>query len=650
MKKIDIEDIYSFSFLSDIVASPDEKHLVFSRHTACRETNGYMSCLWLMDVDSGKARQLTFEGGERGAKWLDSESIVFAANRGNISKTPKTDFFKLSIKGGEALPLLSIPEKAAGIDFIGGDKYLVSLVKHCEGAEKKSDDEAMDGRDLLVFDEVYFWFNGLGICNKIRNSLAIYDAKFGEYKQITPKYFNTSAYVISPDKTKVAYAGAEYKDLFTNKSGLYIYDIPTGETKTLLPQGQKLTGSICFAGDNRVFGALNDGDYSGQNSRFFLFDLEGGVTALPFVDAEAGGGVGTDCNYGGGQNRKFYGGRLYMTRNVRGDCHLCAMDISSGRDSVVTKECGSVNSFDMAGGKAYMVALRGMCLGEIYALDPATGVEQQLTSFNKEYCGSHEIAMPETFTFVNKDGVELDGYVIKPIGYKKGKKYPAVLEIHGGPKTIFGSVFHHEMQVLANRGFFVFYTNPRGSDGRGEKFAYSTKFLGTKDYEDLMEFTDVVLHRYPDIDAKRVGVTGGSYGGYMCNWIIGHTNRFRAAASQRSISNYVTKLTATDIGTTYDLQQVGASPWESFETVWETSPLKYAHRASTPTLFIQSDEDYRCWMSGALQMFSALKMNGTDSRLALFHGENHELSRSGKPDNRVKRLCEIVGWMEKYLK
>ena len=206
------------------------------------------------------------------------------------------------------------------------------------------------------------------------------------------------------------------------------------------------------------------------------------------------------------------------------------------------------------------------------------------------------------------------------------------------------------MQVFASHGFFVFYTNPRGSDGRGEKFAYSTKFLGTKDYDDLMEFTDEFLRRYPEVDEKHVGICGGSYGGFMCNWMIGHTDRYAAAASQRSISNYVCKLTATDIGTTYDLQQVGATPWESFETVWETSPIKYAHNAKTPTLFIQADEDYRCWMSGAIQMFSALKMNGVDSRLVLFHGENHELSRSGRPENRITRLREIVGWMKKYLK
>ncbi|MBP3646920.1 MAG: S9 family peptidase, partial [Clostridia bacterium] len=219
-----------------------------------------------------------------------------------------------------------------------------------------------------------------------------------------------------------------------------------------------------------------------------------------------------------------------------------------------------------------------------------------------------------------------------------------------GPKAIFGGIFHHEMQCFANMGYFVFFTNPRGADGRGEDFANITGQLGYIDFRDFMEFTDEVLRRYPDIDEKRVGICGGSYGGFMCNWMIGHTDRFAAAASQRSISNYLTKSLCTDIGYNHNMSQLETDPWHDFERVWEHSPLKCAPNAKTPTLFIQSDEDYRCWMSDAIQMYTALKMNGTDARLALFHGESHGLSRIGRPQNRIGRLTEIGSWFEKYLK
>ena len=189
-----------------------------------------------------------------------------------------------------------------------------------------------------------------------------------------------------------------------------------------------------------------------------------------------------------------------------------------------------------------------------------------------------------------------------------------------------------------------------GSDGRGNVFADLIGRYGTVDYDNLMAFTDEVLKRYPQLDEKRLGMMGGSYGGFMANWIIGQTDRFAAVVSQRSISNWITLSMTTDIGFTFDIEQVAGDPWNNLENMWMQSPLKWAHRAKTPTLFIQSDQDYRCYMADALQMFTALKYYGVEARMCLFHGENHELSRAGKPKHRVRRLTEMVNWFEKYLK
>lgn len=239
---------------------------------------------------------------------------------------------------------------------------------------------------------------------------------------------------------------------------------------------------------------------------------------------------------------------------------------------------------------------------------------------------------------------------MKPVDYDSGRRYPGIFQIHGGPKVTYGGLFNHEMQCFAAQGYFVFYTNPRGSDGRGEDFADITGRLGYDDYEDLMDFCDEVVARYPNLDEKRIGICGGSYGGFMCNWMIGHTDRFAAAASQRSISNYVSKMLCSDIGFNHNMVQMGTDMWKDFDEVWNHSPLKYAHKAVTPTLFIQSDEDYRCWMGDAVQMFNALKKNGVEGRMVLFHGENHDLSRTGKPGNRIARLREIGNWFERFLK
>lgn len=260
------------------------------------------------------------------------------------------------------------------------------------------------------------------------------------------------------------------------------------------------------------------------------------------------------------------------------------------------------------------------------------------------------LSIPEKLTFKTDNEILIEGWVMKPVGFKQGETYPAILNIHGGPKTAYGEVFFHEMQYWANEGYVVFFCNPRGSDGRGNAFADIRGKYGTIDYEDIMNFTDLVLEKYHFIDRDRLGVTGGSYGGFMTNWIIGHTHRFKAAASQRSISNWISKFGTTDIGYYFVDDQIAATPWNNFEKLWEHSPMKYADNVVTPTLFIHSDEDFRCWLPEGIQMFTSLKYHGVESKLCIFKGENHELSRSGKPKNRIRRLEEITKWFDKYLK
>ena len=256
----------------------------------------------------------------------------------------------------------------------------------------------------------------------------------------------------------------------------------------------------------------------------------------------------------------------------------------------------------------------------------------------------------ETPYFLNTDGVDIDGFVMKPVGYEPGKRYPGILHIHGGPKMVFGPGFHHEMQLWAASGFFVCYCNPRGSCGKGNAFADLQGRYGEVDLRDLMEFTDEVLRRYPEIDADRMGVAGGSYGGFMTNWIIGHTDRFRCAVSQRSIANYVRDYLLSDIAYYYVPDQQLGTIWEHPERLWKASPLTYADRVKTPTLFIHADKDYRCTLANGLEMFAALKLHGVESKLCMFYGENHGLSREGKPSNRISRLSEILRWMEEHLK
>jgi len=364
-------------------------------------------------------------------------------------------------------------------------------------------------------------------------------------------------------------------------------------------------------------------------------------------DYGLGSSVGSDCRYGSSTTIKVDGNYLYFITTEYGNAYLNRMDFE-GNVEKLTTEKGSVDGFDVIDGKIAFVGFRGLKLQELYKLED--GKETQLTDYNGWVNREKKLSTPERITFQNKDGITIEGWVMKPVDFEEGKKYPAILDIHGGPKTVYGEIFYHEMQYWANEGYVVFFCNPRGSDGRGNSFADIRGKYGTIDYEDIMKFTDIVLEKCPFIDEERVGVTGGSYGGFMTNWIIGHTNRFKAAVSQRSISNWISKFCTTDIGYYFVDDQQAATPWSDVEKLWFHSPLKYADKVQTPTLFIHSEEDYRCWTAEGLQMYTALKYHGVESRLCLFKGENHELSRSGKPKHRIRRLEEITNWFNKHLK
>lgn len=276
---------------------------------------------------------------------------------------------------------------------------------------------------------------------------------------------------------------------------------------------------------------------------------------------------------------------------------------------------------------------------------------QRLTYFNSQNLSTVKpIPLSITSRF---DREAVNGYVLLPPDFRQEARasYPLILDIHGGPKTVYGSTYYHEMQVWANLGFVVCCTNPHGSDGRGNKFADIRGAYGQQDYDDLMDFLDAVLKTYPQIDSKRLGVTGGSYGGFMTNWIITHTKRFQAACTQRSISNWLSFYGTSDIGYLFatDQNKVKDFSLEDQKTLWEHSPLHYINNAVTPTLIIHSDADYRCPYEQGMQLHTALTALGVPNKLCVFHEENHELSRSGRIKAREQRLNLITHWFLQYL-
>jgi acylaminoacyl-peptidase len=261
------------------------------------------------------------------------------------------------------------------------------------------------------------------------------------------------------------------------------------------------------------------------------------------------------------------------------------------------------------------------------------------------------LSQPERFRY-GCAGVAVDGWVMRPAGLTAGRRAPVLLNIHGGPHAQYGVGFFDEFQVYAGAGYAVVFVNPRGSRGYGEKFAEAVVGdWGGVDVDDVMAGLDEALRRFDFLDRERLGVLGGSYGGFMTSWIVGHTDRFKAACSERAVNDQRTMFGTSDIGHAFNSVAVGgAMPWEDPARYAERSPLTYASRIVTPLLIVHSEEDYRCPIEQAEQLFVALKKLKREVLFVRFPGENHELSRSGTPRHRLERFRIILDWFGRYLK
>jgi dipeptidyl aminopeptidase/acylaminoacyl peptidase len=275
--------------------------------------------------------------------------------------------------------------------------------------------------------------------------------------------------------------------------------------------------------------------------------------------------------------------------------------------------------------------------------------ERQLTHVNSDLWAQLELKPVERLPYKSTDGWAIDGFFVKPVGWQAGKKYPMLLVIHGGPEGMFGVDWYHEFQVYAAKGYAVFFCNPRGSTGYGEKFERGEiNNWGGMDYQDIMAGVDAALKQYPWVDANNLGVTGGSYGGYMTNWIVSHTNRFKAAVTLRSVSNFISDEGTRDGAYGHEDYFKGIL-FDDFEQYWDASPLKYARNVHTPTLVLHSDNDFRVPIEQGEQWFRALQHYGVPSELVLFPRENHNLTRTGEPKHLVESLNWQLYWFDRYL-
>ncbi len=637
MKAIELELMTRYRYLSGLQAY--RGGLLFIDTLADMDNNDYTQNLHYLDPSTGEDRILLND--KRVSFFLTNKGIL--VKDGSSPEPVSTSFSTLDLEGKKT-PAFSLPLAVSSLKDLG-TCFLVEATTdvRCPDYFRLSDEEKKAyhaskkaDEDYLVLDEYPFFYNGAGFINGTRNGLYLVDKNDLSITRVFDAGMDVE--YVDVDGDNVYVMGNCYASMKRMYSSIYCFNVNDKKVRELYHNDDEsyLRRIFFLNGKLYAMGAL-DTCISGHN----FFEVKDGKLELALKSEWMySNSIGTDCRYGKTSGMRKNDDAVYF---ITVDNERSIVVRFDGKKLFcVTDGEGSVDDMAFLNGDLYVIAMKDMKLQEVYKAPSF----KQLTCLNEEVLKDRYVAKPERFTCFNVD--EIVGWALKPINFDPNGKYPMILDIHGGPKTAYGEVFYHEMQLWASRGYFVIFCNPHCSDGRGDEFTSYIKHYGATDYDDIMAFVDKTLELYPQIDPDRLAVTGGSYGGYMTNWIVTHTDRFKAAASQRSISNRVADFYYSDYS--YDTTYENGIPLDekAIELFWERSPLKYVENAVTPTLFIQSTEDYRCPFPEAVQLFSALKWKGVDTKICGFKGENHELSRSGKPKHRLRRLQEITDWLTKY--
>ena len=492
--------------------------------------------------------------------------------------------------------------------------------------------------------------DGVGYFDGRHGHLFVVAAAGGEPRQLTGGPWSIDGFSWSPDGRSIAVIGDDEPDADLRRTNqLCVVDVQSASRRSVA-SGLDMSAPVWSPRGDLIAFLAPLRDEAGSHERVWIVPADGGEPRCLTrdFDRSVGGTVITDMRAPHGTRLQWSpeGDRVFFMASGPGVAELYSVDLAGRVTVELATENQVVYDFDLRGDAVVACIADPTTPGDVVLA--RDGERRRLTDSNS-WLEERFVSAPERQLFTAADGLELEGWVLKPPGFSPAGKYPLVLQIHGGPHGQYGWTFFHEFQLLAGMGFLVFYTNPRGSDGYGQSFKQAcVRDWGGRDYEDLMTALDQFIDRAGYVDTSRMGVAGGSYGGFMTNWIVGHTDRFAAAVSMRSISNLVSEYAQHDIVLWGELE-MGPRPWPDPEELWRRSPIKYVRDIRTPLLLLHSEMDLRCAISQAEELFGALRLLGREVELVRFPGESHDLSRGGRPDRRIERLRRIGGWFGKHL-
>lgn len=657
MKPLASRDLFDIHIIESPRISPDGESILFVDKKLDQEKNDYQKSLALVRWSQAVADPLLLTSGSKDSEphfSPDGERIVFVRKVGDDS-----NLFLISKDGGEPEQLthcknnLTAPAWSPDGKKIAFTSYVTERGLIPDDEKTEDDPYKKYNEDVKIIDRILYKIDGTGFVHNKRSQLFILDL---ETKNVTPLTFgehDAKDPNFSPDGKTIVFSSN--RDLDSDYEPFsHIYSIPAegGEPKNLTPGDYYFSNpkfspdgkSIAFMGTDEPFNWYSNYKLwikSGDRLECLTAEIDYPVSNLTIDDIR-------DLSHGESPDWSKDGKIVYISMSRNGSNFLFSID----RETKKIHEYGFAEAalfawaIDPGSNHAVLGKTDPFVPNDLWALDLANGKTRRITEINKTF--ARPLSKPEQFAATSKDGTLIEGWIIKPIGFEEGKKYPAILEIHGGPMNLYSWNFFFEFQLLANHGFVVFYSNPRGSMGYGQKFSEAIKGdWGNLDYKDLTAVLEAAL-KSGFIDKTRLGVGGGSYGGFMTNWIIGHTNRFKAAVTMRSVTNEFSMFGTSDYGYTAE-QNIGFLPWENREAYFKMSPIKYVDKMETPLLILHSEDDYRCPMEQAEQLYTALKKRKQEVRFIRFPGESHDLSRTGKPWHRVYRLKKILEWFKNHL-
>ena len=679
-------DWYRLTTLSSPAMAPNGERIAFTVTTVKEEENERHSEVWVVPTAGGEPVRYTSPGTESSnPRWSPDGKYLFFTSR-REGGDGNTWALRMDGPGGEAFqlegyPAGSVPRDGSFVVFADEpeeEEAADSAQKADAFAKMKPmarpphaaitaplDPARFDGMHIV---DLPYKRNGPGFTPNRREprewkAAQIHRQTLGDTAkvQLTNTPYSHRSVVVSPNGRWIAFTAdaslrpdsvaqaerdsiarlpydAERDEAPRNDSDIYVMPIDGGEPRKVVEQaGSEF--QLAWSPDSRRIAFIGSTARTAPR-RIYVVDAEG---------SEARNILG-DWQYEPSSIDWTADGDLVFTAAIGGRTALHRLDPDNGRITELLGGRRRINdvSFDRAMKRVAFVATDVSSPTELYVADANGRNERRLTSFNDAL--NAEIHWPEAerFTYESVGGREIEAWLMKPYGYREGERYPLVFYIHGGPHAAYGETWFDEFHNIAGAGMFVLYTNPRGSAGYGADFTYSTRGRwGMEDYEDLMKAVDIAAQR-PDVDSMRMGVTGGSYGGFMTAWITTKTNRFKAAQADRMISNWWSWYGSSDAQGLTEFEFFG-KPWDNPDLYDELSPIRYVNQVRTPTLIVQSEEDHRTPMTDAEQWFMALEKQGVPVEFVRYPRSTHDLSRTGEPWLLVDRLGRLRQWFAHWL-